>query len=142
MRTNFLLYGFRTLAAGIGAALMLGAPAVAQARTELLRWTHPNAASVASFAVYFGTAPLSYGGSVNAGKPSPDSAGVYSFSIQIPASLENETLHFAVTAIGEDGQESSFSNEKIRTPAGEPEPPPPEPAPEPLGQPGRPTLVP
>jgi hypothetical protein len=120
---NSLWYGSRALAAGISAALILGAPSMAEARTELLRWTHPDSASVASFNVYFGTASRSYGAPVDAGKPAPDSAGVYSFSLQVPASVENQPLYIAMTASGGEGEESAYSNEKIRGPAGGLSPP-------------------
>ena len=59
MRMNSLWNGSFALAAGIGAALILGVPSMAEARTELLRWTHPDAGPVAGFKVYFGTASRS-----------------------------------------------------------------------------------
>jgi hypothetical protein len=129
VRMNSLWYGSRALAAAIGAALILGAPSMAQARTELLRWTHPDAGPIASFRVYFGTASRSYGAPVDAGKPAADSAGVRSYSLLVPASVENESLYIAVTAVGEDGQESLYSNEQVRTAADETPPPSPPPPP-------------
>jgi len=115
VRMNSLWYGSRALAVGIGAALILGAPSMAEARTELLRWTHPDPGSVAGFNVYFGTVSRSYGDPVNAEKPTPDSAGIHSFNLQVPVSVENERLYIAVTALDGDGQESAYSNERIRT---------------------------
>ena len=115
MRMNSLWYGSRALAAGIGAALILGTPSMAEARTELLRWTHPDPGSVAGFNVYFGTASGSYGAPVNAEKPAPDSEGIHFFDLQVPVSVENERLYIAMTALDGDGQESPYSNERIRT---------------------------
>jgi hypothetical protein len=130
VRTNSLWYGSRALAAGIGAALSLGAPAVAQARTEVLRWTHPDAASVARFEIYFGTASRAYGDPVDAGKPTPES-GVFSAILAVPADVEDEPLYIALRAVGKGGETSAFSNEKIRTPEGyEPPPEDSEPPPE------------
>jgi hypothetical protein len=126
VRTNSLWYGSGALAAAIGAAFLLGAPAVAQARTEVLRWTHPDAGSVASFEIYFGTASRVYRTPVDTGKPAPDATGVYSATLAIPADVEDEPLYIALRAIGEDGQKSAFSNERIRTPEGYEPPPPPQ----------------
>jgi len=78
------------------------------------------------FNVYFGTASRSYGDPVDAGKPVPDSAGVYTFALEVPASLENEPLYIAVTADDGQGTESVYSNEKVRDPDGCVPPPPPE----------------
>jgi hypothetical protein len=138
---NSLWNGSCALAAGIGAALILGAPSIAEARTEVLRWTHPDSGSVASFNVHFGTASGSYGTSVPAGKPVPDSQGIHSFSFEVPVSMENELLYITVTALGEEGQEGSYSNERTREPPVEEPPVEEPPAVEPLGQPGRPVLM-
>jgi hypothetical protein len=68
--------------------------------------------------------------------PVPDSEGIFSFTLEVPASVENEELYIAVTALDAEGRESLYSNERTREPAADPPPP------AALGQPGRPELVP
>jgi len=140
VRMNSLWNGSLALAAGIGVALILGVPSMAEARTEVLSWTHPDSASVTGFNVYFGTTSGIYGASTAAGKPAPDSDGIYSFSLEVPVSMESADLFIAVTAVDAEGGESIYSNEKSR--AAPAEEPPPGGEIEPLGQPGRPQLVP
>jgi hypothetical protein len=136
VRMNSLWNGSLALAAGIGAALILGAPSMAEARTEVLRWTHPDSGSVASFKVYYGTASGNYGTAIDVGKPAPE-AGIHAFPLEVPTGMENEDLFIAVTAVDAEGQESLYSNERTReAPTSE------VPPADSLGQPGTPQLVP
>jgi len=77
----------------------------ASARTELLRWTHPNPSTVTGFNVRW----VPSGGSttlVSAGLPVPDASGVYSFNVTVPDSAD---VWFTVSAFNAGG-ESPGSN--------------------------------
>jgi hypothetical protein len=83
----------------------------AQARSEILRWTHPSPASVRSFEARYGTSSSSLGQSVNLGKPVPDASGIYSASIQVPG---DQDVYVAVRAIGTDDSQSPLSAARLR----------------------------
>jgi len=75
------------------------------ARWVAVRWSHPHAAEVRSFRVYWGVEPGEYLVAEDVGLPTPQ-AGVYRARLRVPA---DETVHVAVTAVGQGG-ESRFSN--------------------------------
>jgi hypothetical protein len=146
------------LALGLLALLLSVVPATpAAARTEALRWTQASPAGVRGFRIYWGTQSRNYTQSVDTGPVTPDSSGIYHFSITVP---DNAVVYIAVTSYNAAGQESTYSNERQRSPTstagGTPPPsstPPPTTSPppgtgsgsgssgQPLGAPGQPTLV-
>jgi hypothetical protein len=82
----------------------------ASARDELLRWQHPDPASVTGFKVYVGSAPGSYQTTIDVGKPTPAS-GVYGYTLQV---ADPSSVYVAVSAYGPTGLESPRSNEQLR----------------------------
>jgi hypothetical protein len=90
--------------------LVLAFASAASARTELLRWQHPDPASVAGFKVYVGNAPGVYQTTLDVGMPTA-SGGVYSYSLQVP---DSSTVYVTVSAYGSTGLESPKSNEQQR----------------------------
>ena len=101
----------------------------ASARTERLRWVHPQPATVDGFRVYYGTASGVYTSQVDVGIPPTDAEQAFVYDLEVP---DAATVYVAVTAIG-GGLESDLSNEKMRSPSQPPAG---------IGTPGRPTLVP
>lgn len=91
----------------IGCLLASGA----QARSEILRWTHPSPASVRSFEAHYGSSSSALGQAVNLGKPVPDASGIYSASIQV---ADDQDVYVAVRAIGTDGSQSALSAARLR----------------------------
>jgi hypothetical protein len=111
------------------AILMLGYAGRADARSETLRWQHPNPGTVSSFKVYVGS--VSGGVDVlvqSLGKPTPDGSGVYTATISV---ADGATVYVTLTALDAAAAESVRSNE-ILLPG----------MPGTLGAPGKPTLVP
>ena len=96
-------------ATGVAIALLIAASA-AQARTELLRWQHPDPSAVAGFKVYVGSATGSYQTTLDVGKPTA-SGGVYSYSLQVP---DANSVFVVVSAYGPTGLEGAKSNEQQR----------------------------
>jgi hypothetical protein len=94
---------------GVGLALLACASA-ASARSELLRWNHPDASTVAGFKVYVGNAPGSYQTVLDVGKPTA-AGGVFSYSLQVP---DPDSVYVAVSAYGPTGLEGVRSNEQLR----------------------------
>jgi hypothetical protein len=82
----------------------------ASARSELLRWNHPDPSTVAGFKVYVGNASGTYQTTLDVGKPTP-SGGVFSYSLQVP---DPNTVFVAVSAYGPTGLEGTRSNEQQR----------------------------
>ena len=97
----------RVLSRGALVALAVGCAAAANARTEVLRWQHPNPTAVAGFRVLVGNASGSYQTTLDVGLPTP-SGGVYSYSLQVP---DPNTVFVVVSAYGPTGNESPRSNE-------------------------------
>lgn len=104
------MHVMRGLRAAAFAALLIGLAGAAQARTELLRWNHPDASTVAGFKVYVGNAPGVYQTTLDVGKPTA-SGGVYSYSLTVP---DANTVFVAVSAYGPTGLEGAKSNEQRR----------------------------
>lgn len=142
---------------GLLLLLMVLVPASrAAARSETLRWTQVNPASVKGFHIYWGTQSRRYTQSVDTGPISPNASGVYTYAINVP---DSAVVYIAVTAYNAAGQESTYSNERQRSPVASaggsttPSPPPPTTSPspgtgsssgsgtQPLGAPGQPVLV-
>ena len=96
--------------AGAVFALLLALAGTASARTELLRWNHPDPSKVAGFKVYVGNAPGVYQTTLDVGKPTP-SGGVYSYSLQVP---DANTVYVTLSAYGSTGLEGAKSNEQQR----------------------------
>ncbi len=109
-----------------GLAVGLMAAGEAGARSERLRWTHPDPASVDRYTIHIGSASRSYdpARAVVVANPPTDADNAFYADITVG---DNETVFVALTASGDD-LESVLSNERRRDP--------------PLGQPGKPELVP
>jgi hypothetical protein len=104
------LLSARTLRAVASAAALALVASAAHARSELLRWQHPNPSSVAGFKVYVGSASGSYQTTIDVGLPTP-SSGVYSYSLQVS---DADSVYVAVSAYGPTGLEGPRSNEQLR----------------------------
>jgi hypothetical protein len=94
------------------------------ARTETIRWTHPDAARVTAFQIRIGSASGNYTSTVNAGKPTP-SGGVYSTTVTV---ADGATAYAVIQATNAT-QQSVNSNERVLRPPTTPPPPPPPPPP-------------
>ncbi|MEZ4330528.1 MAG: hypothetical protein R3F35_02160 [Myxococcota bacterium] len=104
----------RWIALGL-AWLALGATQ-AEARQEVLQWTHSDAAAVQRFEALYGTSSGSYGSTVNLGKPTPNSSGIYQGSITVGDTAD---VYVVVRAVGTSGEISANSAERFRAaPAG------------------------
>lgn len=97
-------------AAALVFALAFGAEAFA--RTETLRWTHTDPSTVAGFRVHW-RAGSGATTSEDAGIPSRDSAGIYSYSIVVDDAAD---VYVYLTAYNSKGLTSNPSNEICRGP--------------------------
>lgn len=102
--------GRQLLRAACAAIALLLPAGAAQARSELLRWQHPNPSTVAGFKVHVGSSSGSYQTVIDVGLPTPVN-GVYSFALQVP---DPDGVYVAVSAYGPTGLEGPRSNEKFR----------------------------
>lgn len=82
----------------------------AQARTERLRWQHPNPGEVASFVVHVGTSAGRPTQQISVGKPTA-SGGVYQYDLQV---ADGQNVYVSVSARGTNGLMSARSNERRR----------------------------
>lgn len=95
--------------------LVLGAMP-AQARQEVLRWTHPDASAVQRFEALVGSSSGVYGAPVNLAKPVPDGSGIYQGTITVGDTAD---VYVVVRAVGTTGEVSANSGERFRAaPAG------------------------
>lgn len=101
----------RWLTATALAGLALAA-ARADARTETIRWTHSTPARVTGFRIYLGPAAATFPSSIDVGRPTP-AGGVYSATVSLG---DTELAYAVVTALGDAGQESVYSNVRALTP--------------------------
>lgn len=106
----------RMIAVALG-WILLGA-STAEARQEVLQWTHPDAAAVQRFEALYGTSTGVYGTPVSLGKPTPDGSGVYQGSITVG---DTANVYIVVRAVGTTGEISANSGERFRA---APTPPP------------------
>jgi hypothetical protein len=102
------------LTIGLGVATALLFAVGAEARTEQVRWTHPNPAEVQTFQVHVGPSPRAYTQTIDVGKPARSAAGVYTYDLVVP---DTAVVYLAVTATGPTRLRSAFSNEQVRNPA-------------------------
>lgn len=91
-------------------ACALALATAAAARTEVLRWQHPDPTTVAGFKVYVGSSAGSYQTTLDVGMPTA-SGGVFSYSLQVP---DANTVFVSVSAYGPTGLEGPKSNEQQR----------------------------
>jgi hypothetical protein len=132
-RREFARRCFRSLrSVPLSMLLVLAVSAIAHARTETLRWEHPNPSQVAGYYVHYGAISGNYTTHINVALPPVNSDGTYSYDVEVP---DDEEVYVAVTAYDALSQESAYSNEQQRLPQ------PPPAGPEPLGRPGRPELI-
>lgn len=110
---------------------LLGFAGTAEARTETLRWAHPNPGAVSGFRAYKGSTSGSYTTTIELGKPTPDASGVFSFPLSLG---DTESAYIVLRAYDAGNNLSTPSNERLYAPTGS--------GSNPLGVPGAPTLVP
>jgi hypothetical protein len=91
-------------------AAIVATASAASARTEVLRFQHPDPSTVSGFKVYVGSSPGVYQTTLDIGKPAA-SSGVFSYSLQVP---DPNTVYVSVSAYGSTGLESPKSNEQQR----------------------------
>lgn len=103
-----LLFASMTTVLWLGGLVLV--PALASARTESLRWSHPSPQDVVRFELLIGTASLAYGETRNLGLPTPDGQGVYSSSFDV---ADETTVYIAIRAVG-SSLSSVPSNEGVR----------------------------
>lgn len=103
----------RVLTIGLGVATALLLAVGAAARTEQVRWTHPNPAEVQTFQVHVGSSSRAYTQTIDVGKPTRSGAGVYTYDLVVP---DTAVVYLAVTATGPTQLRSAFSNEQVRNP--------------------------
>lgn len=115
-----MMRAMRTVLLG-GLAIGLLAAGEAGARTERLRWTHPNPGSVDHYSIYTGFASRSYGTPQDVVAPPTDGSNAFFMDITV---ADDATVFVAVSATA-NGLESDLSNERRRDPASPPPPPPP-----------------
>lgn len=114
--------------------LLVLAASQSHARTETFRWLDPNPlpSPVVAFKLHMGSGPRDYTTAIDIGLPTPDAAGVYSFSVEIP---DTETVYVALTASDILLQQSQFSNERVRNSTVASPTPTPQPTPTPTAVP-------
>lgn len=96
---------------GLGLAWLVLGASNAEARQEVLQWTHTDPAAVQRFEALYGTSAGSYGSPVNLGKPTPSSSGVYQASITVG---DTANVYVVVRAVGTSGEISANSEERYR----------------------------
>lgn len=99
---------FTTIAIAVLLGLVLGTSA--QARSEVLRWTHTSPSDVVRFEAHVGSESRSYQKVVNLGMPEPNVDGIYEAAIEVG---EGDDIFVALRAVGPDAQ-SPLSNERVR----------------------------
>ena len=104
------LFLFSVTALLIWGGQLLG-PAAASARTESLRWSHPNPAEVVRFELRYGEASGAYTTTLDLGLPTPDSQGVYTGSFDV---ADETSVYIAIRAVGASSLLSDPSNEQLR----------------------------
>ncbi len=109
---------------------LVGLAGTAEARTETLRWAHPNPSAVTGFRAYKGSSSGNYTTTIELGKPTPDASGVFSFPLSLG---DTESAYIVLRAYDASNNLSSPSNERLYAPAGT--------STSPLGAPGTPSLV-
>lgn len=117
----------RWIQAVVAACAVTAFASDAHARTETIRWTHPDASRVTGFRIHVGTASGAYGSPIEARKPTP-LGGVYAYNVVV---ADQATAYVALTAYASDGAASVYSNERVLLPP--PVTPPPPPPPPPVG---------
>ena len=77
-------------------------PSIVLAGSANLRWRANNEPDLATYNVYYGASPRSYGNPIPVGN---------STSYEVDGLADGQTYYFAVTAVDTSGNESGFSNE-------------------------------
>jgi len=121
-----MMRAMRTVLLG-GLAIGLLAAGEAGARTERLRWTHPDPGNVDRYTIYIGSASRSYGTTQDVVAPPTDGSNAFFVDITV---ADDATVFVAVSATA-NGLESDLSNERRRDPVppGPGDPPDPDPDP-------------
>ena len=105
---------FKLIGLTILAITMMSA-GMASARTEVLRWTHPDAGQVASWEAHVGSTRGGYDQVIPLSNPQVDSNGVLQSTIEV---ADDAVVYIALRAIGQSGERSVISNERERSPSG------------------------
>ena len=87
----------------------------AQARTEILRWTHPDASEVVGWEANIGPALGVYDQVIPLTNPQRGSDGVYQASIEV---ADDAVVYVTVRGVGSGGVRSPHSNVRERSPSG------------------------
>jgi hypothetical protein len=95
-------------------AASLVSASVAQARTEVLRWTHARPGDVQRWEAHVGPSQGNYDQVFTLATPTVDDAGVYQSSIVVP---DAATVYISLRAVGSGSLVSPYSNERLRAPA-------------------------
>ncbi len=97
--------------------LALVAAGTAQARTEIIRWTHSGSVDAVAFKMYSSATPGSSGSSeiadLSLAEAGPNAQGEYFYSIEVP---DTATVYVTVTAVSDQDVESFRSNDKLLEP--------------------------
>lgn len=93
----------------------------ADARTEQLRWTHPDSATVDYFNVHYGPDSGNYTNVIPNLTPTPDAQGIYHYDLDVP---DADHVYAIVRAVSPEGRASIPSNESFRAGSGDPPPDP------------------
>ena len=115
-----MMRAMRTVLLG-GLAIGLMAAGEAGARTERLRWTHPDPGSVERYTIHVGLSSRSYDTTQDVVAPPKDGDNAFFVDITV---ADDATVFVAVSATA-NGLRSDLSNERRRDPALPPPPPPP-----------------
>lgn len=97
----------------LGLALALGfVPESSGARDEPFQWSHAQPERVAGFRLYWGSESGQYAKMQDLGAIAPDPSGLY--RIELTGLQDVGLLYFAMKAYDRVGNESDFSNERMR----------------------------
>ena len=105
---------FKLLAVTFGVSVAMGA-GLASARSETLRWTHPDSGEVANWEAHVGSESGVYDQIIQLTNPQLGVDGVLQSSIEVG---DNDVVFIALRAIGTMGQRSGLSNARERSPSG------------------------
>jgi hypothetical protein len=115
VETGFVRRYTRAAQLAVLVGLLAAPSSTALARSEIIRWEHPDAAQVDGYRVYWGTQPQAMGSHpffIDVGALTPDAAGVHSFDLEV---TDDADVYVVVSAYQQaSGLESPFSNEGYR----------------------------
>ena len=107
-------FGIRWGGLAVLGLALAGIAGDAQARSERLRWTHPEPTAVAGFRLFWGTASGDYRWTLDVGIPEQDETGAFVYYLEV---ADGAPVHVAVAAYRSEIT-SPYSNERLRMPQG------------------------